>query len=79
MLFRSGRSREGSRYGPRAIDLDLLLYGDLEIDEPGLTVPHPHVHEREFALEPLCELAPELEMPRHGRVADLLAALHSDP
>lgn len=44
------------RWGPRAIDLDLLIYDDLNIDEPGLTVPHPHMTERAFVLAPLCEI-----------------------
>lgn len=70
-----GRTREGPRYGPRTIDLDLLLYGEAEIDEPGLVVPHPHLHERAFALEPLLDLDPELEVPGRGRVDALLAAL----
>jgi len=63
------------RWGPRTIDLDLLLYGDVVLDEPGLTVPHPRLHERAFALEPLQELDPELAVPGRGSVADLLAAL----
>jgi 2-amino-4-hydroxy-6-hydroxymethyldihydropteridine diphosphokinase len=72
-----GRERgAGPRYGPRTIDLDLLLYDDETIDEPGLTVPHPHLHERRFVLEPLAELDPELEVPGQGAVRDLLAALH---
>ena len=70
-----GRTREGPRYGPRVIDLDLLLYGDEVVDEPGLTVPHPHLHERRFALEPLAELAPELEIPGRGAIQALLAGL----
>jgi len=74
-----GRTREGPRYGPRTIDLDVLLYDDELVDEPGLTVPHPRLHERAFALEPLLDLDPELAVPGRGRVADLLAALHSDP
>jgi 2-amino-4-hydroxy-6-hydroxymethyldihydropteridine diphosphokinase len=72
-----GRTRDGERYGPRTIDLDLLLHGDRELDEPGLTVPHPRLAEREFALEPLAELDPELEIPGRGRVADLLRGLQS--
>jgi 2-amino-4-hydroxy-6-hydroxymethyldihydropteridine diphosphokinase len=51
-----GRTRSGPRYGPRTIDLDLLLYGDEVVGEPGLTVPHPRLHERAFVLEPLAEL-----------------------
>ena len=70
-----GRTREGPRFGPRTIDLDLLLYGDETIDEPGLTVPHPRLHERRFALEPLAELAPRLLVPACGRVESLLAEL----
>src|SRR3954447_10007127 len=70
-----GRTREGPRFGPRTIDLDLLVYGDLELDEPGLTIPHPRLHERRFALEPLVELAPELVVPGRGQVRNLLAGL----
>jgi 2-amino-4-hydroxy-6-hydroxymethyldihydropteridine diphosphokinase len=70
-----GRRREGRRFGPRTIDLDLLLYGDKIVDEPGLTVPHPRLVERRFALEPLHELDPDLVVPGHGTVSDLLAAL----
>ena len=69
-----GRRRdEGPRFGPRTIDLDLLLYGDETVDEPGLTVPHPRLAERRFALEPLAELDPSLEIPGHGSVQALLA------
>ena len=67
--------REGQRYGPRTIDLDLLLYGSETIDEPGLTVPHPRLHERLFVLEPLAELDPELGVPGKGMVSELLAGL----
>jgi 2-amino-4-hydroxy-6-hydroxymethyldihydropteridine diphosphokinase len=71
-----GRVRaEGARFGPRTIDLDLLVYGDETIDEPGLTVPHPRLAERRFALEPLAELAPGLEIPGLGPVQALLAEL----
>jgi 2-amino-4-hydroxy-6-hydroxymethyldihydropteridine diphosphokinase len=70
-----GRERTGPRFGPRTIDLDLLLYGDERIDGPGLRVPHPRLHERVFALEPLAELDPALEIPGRGRVQTLLAAL----
>jgi 2-amino-4-hydroxy-6-hydroxymethyldihydropteridine diphosphokinase len=51
-----GRTREGPPGGPRTLDLDLLLYGDERVDEPGLRVPHPRLHERSFVLEPLEEL-----------------------
>ena len=67
-----GRTREGPRYGPRTIDLDLLVYGEETLDEPGLTVPHPRLHERRFALEPLAELAPDLVVPGRGPVSRLL-------
>jgi 2-amino-4-hydroxy-6-hydroxymethyldihydropteridine diphosphokinase len=70
-----GRTREGPRFGPRTIDLDLLLYGDEALDEPGLTVPHPRLHERAFALEPLAELDPDLVVPGHGPVETLLRNL----
>jgi 2-amino-4-hydroxy-6-hydroxymethyldihydropteridine diphosphokinase len=69
-----GRVR-GERWGPRVIDLDLLVYGNEVVDEPGLHVPHPRVHERRFALEPLAELDPELEVPGRGKVSALLAEL----
>jgi 2-amino-4-hydroxy-6-hydroxymethyldihydropteridine diphosphokinase len=73
---RFGRDRErAERWGPRALDLDLLLYGDETIDEPGLHVPHPHLHERAFVLLPLAELAPDLVVPGRGRVAALLDAV----
>jgi 2-amino-4-hydroxy-6-hydroxymethyldihydropteridine diphosphokinase len=68
-----GRTRDGPRFGPRTIDLDLLLYGDEQIDEPGLTVPHPRMHERRFVLEPLAELAPDLIVPGGGPLAALMA------
>jgi 2-amino-4-hydroxy-6-hydroxymethyldihydropteridine diphosphokinase len=70
-----GRVRSGERWGPRTIDLDLLLYGERIVDEPGLTLPHPRLHERRFALEPLAELAPDAFVPGRGSVAELLAAL----
>jgi 2-amino-4-hydroxy-6-hydroxymethyldihydropteridine diphosphokinase len=72
-----GRTRDGARYGPRTIDLDLLLYGDATIDEPGLTVPHPWLHERLFVVEPLAELAAGLVVPGRGTVSSLLAGLQS--
>ncbi len=70
-----GRTRDGPRYGPRTIDLDLLLHGSDVVDAPGLTVPHPRLHERRFALEPLYELDPGLVVPGRGPVEALLAAL----
>jgi 2-amino-4-hydroxy-6-hydroxymethyldihydropteridine diphosphokinase len=73
---RLGRVRgEGPRFGPRTIDLDLLLHGDEVVAEPGLVVPHPRLHERRFALEPLAELDPALEIPGRGPVQALLSGL----
>jgi len=71
-----GRVRgDGPRFGPRPIDLDLLLYDDEVVDEPGLVIPHPRLHERRFALEPLAELDPALVVPGRGGVSQLLAEL----
>lgn len=70
-----GRVRTGPRFGPRTIDLDLLLYGQESIDEPGLRVPHPRLAERRFVLEPLAELNSDLEVPGRGTVRALLAGL----
>jgi 2-amino-4-hydroxy-6-hydroxymethyldihydropteridine diphosphokinase len=67
-----GRLSDGVRWGPRVIDLDLLLYGDAEIDSATLTVPHPGIAERNFVLLPLRELSPELMMPKLGRVSDIV-------
>ena len=73
---RLGRVRaEGPRFGPRTIDLDLLVYGQERIEEPGLTVPHPRLAERRFVLEPLAELAPGMEIPGLGPVQAVLAEL----
>lgn len=68
---RFGRSRS-VRNAPRTLDLDLLLYGDEISDDPHLTLPHPRLHERAFVLAPLAEIAPQLVIPGHGRVRDLL-------
>jgi 2-amino-4-hydroxy-6-hydroxymethyldihydropteridine diphosphokinase len=70
-----GRTRGGPRFGPRTIDLDLLLYGEESVDAQGLTVPHPRLHERAFALEPLAELDPDLVVPGHGPLETLLRKL----
>ena len=73
-----GRDRTAAPpHGPRTVDLDLLLYGDDEIAEPGLAVPHPRLHERRFVLEPLADLDPSLEVPGKGPVQTLLAKLDS--
>ena len=74
-----GRTRDGARFGPRTIDLDLLLYGDESFDEPGLTVPHPRLHVRAFALEPLADLDPGLVVPGHGPLEPLLRKLSAQP
>ena len=73
---RFGRVRVPGEHGPRTLDLDLLLYGDEEIDEPGLAVPHPRLHERRFVLEPLAEVAPGLVVPGRGDVESLLRGVH---
>jgi 2-amino-4-hydroxy-6-hydroxymethyldihydropteridine diphosphokinase len=70
-----GRDRSGPRFGPRTIDLDLLLYGGDMIDEPGLVVPHPRLAERRFVLEPLSELDESLEVPGRGPILALLAGI----
>ena len=66
-----GRVREFAN-APRTLDLDVLLYGDLRMHEDGLTIPHPRMHERAFVLAPLAEIAPQSEIPGHGRVNELL-------
>ena len=72
---RQGRVRDGQRWGPRTLDLDILLYGGRIIDEPELTVPHPGIRDRNFVLMPLLELAPDLEIPGLGRADELLETL----
>lgn len=62
----AGRRSGGTRYGPRELDLDLLLYGDTVLDDPQLTLPHPRLHERGFVLVPLAELTPEWVVPGTG-------------
>ena len=72
---RLGRRRDGPRWGPRVIDLDVLVHGNAVIDEPDLVVPHRYLAERAFVLVPLNALAPDLHVPGMGRVDELLAAL----
>jgi 2-amino-4-hydroxy-6-hydroxymethyldihydropteridine diphosphokinase len=68
--------RPGVRWGPRLIDIDILFYDDLVIDQPGLTVPHPRLHERAFVLVPLSDLAPDLVHPLLRKsVRELLAGV----
>ncbi len=74
---RHGRLRR-QRWGPRTLDLDLLLYGDAVIASSRLTVPHPGLHERSFVLTPLAEIAPKLRVPGHGSVAALAKARTND-
>ena len=69
----AGRRRDGERNGPRVLDLDLLLYGDMRFADADLQLPHPRLHERAFVLVPLAEIAPGLGVPGQGRVRDLLA------
>jgi len=71
---RFGRIRR-ERNGPRTLDLDLLLYDDIELDLPRLTLPHPRLHLRAFVLLPLAEVAPDLAIPRRGSVAAWLPAV----
>jgi 2-amino-4-hydroxy-6-hydroxymethyldihydropteridine diphosphokinase len=66
-----GRVRQGERWGPRTLDLDLLLYGSEVIQHPRLVVPHPGLAVREFVLHPLAEILPDLEVPGVGRVREL--------
>lgn len=68
-----GRDRTGPRWGPRTLDLDLLLHGDRVIDDGALVLPHPRIAERAFVLLPLADIAPDLVVPGHGTVAALLA------
>lgn len=76
---RFGRVRsQEERWGPRALDLDLLVFGDQLIDEPGLHVPHPRLRERAFVLVPLAEIAPSLQIVGQGKVSDLLAQVDAD-
>jgi len=72
-----GRVRD-ERWGPRTLDLDLIIYGDEVSNSPGLTLPHPRAHERAFVLAPWHDAYPQAQLPGYGPVADLLAALGTD-
>lgn len=74
----AGRVRDGERWGPRTLDLDLLVYGDRRVDVDGLSVPHPRLAERAFVLLPLHDLAPALVVPGVGVVAQLLAGVDTN-
>lgn len=76
--FGRDRGGESERWGPRTLDLDLLLYGETTIDQPGLHVPHPHLHERAFVLVPLTEIAPEAVIPGRGTVRTVRDAVADD-
>jgi len=67
-----GRTRDGEKWEPRIIDLDLLLYGNSTIDTPTLTVPHPGMHERDFVIIPLEEVAGNLKIPGRGHLYSLI-------
>ncbi len=71
--------RRSLRWGPRTIDLDILLYGDRVIETPGLTIPHPLLASRGFVLIPLCEIAPQVVHPIFQKTADLLLQELQDP
>lgn len=74
--IRFGRVRKpGDKWGPRKLDLDLLVFGDEQLNQPGLHVPHPRLSERAFVLVPLNEIAAKLDIPGHGVVRDLLAGV----
>lgn len=75
---RAGRSRSFAN-APRTLDLDLLLFADMVIREPGLSVPHPQMHVRAFVLLPLAEIAPDIEIPGQGAIGPLLAACAEQP
>ncbi|GAW85310.1 2-amino-4-hydroxy-6-hydroxymethyldihydropteridine diphosphokinase [Bathymodiolus platifrons methanotrophic gill symbiont] len=73
-----GRERKDERWGPRTLDLDILLYGQQTIDQPDLCVPHYGMAKRAFVLYPLAEIAPEIEVPGLGKIAGLLASCPLD-
>jgi 2-amino-4-hydroxy-6-hydroxymethyldihydropteridine diphosphokinase len=69
---RQGRVRGGEKWGPRILDLDLLLYGKKQINSPELTVPHPGLHERDFVIIPLAEIGGDLNIPGYGPLRSLI-------
>ncbi len=76
--LKQGRIRTGQRWGPRTLDLDLLLYGEYKIDTPRLQVPHPGLYVRNFVLYPLWDIAPDLVLPGQGTLAELIARCPND-
>ena len=75
-----GRTRNGVYGAPRTCDIDMILYGELQLNTPALTLPHPRAHEREFVLRPLCDIDPQLVLPGHTlNVSAMLAALPAGP
>jgi 2-amino-4-hydroxy-6-hydroxymethyldihydropteridine diphosphokinase len=71
-----GRTPQGLRFGPRVLDLDILLYGEAIMDFPDLIIPHPRMHQRRFVLQPMCDLAPDMRHPVSGKtMRDLLGRL----
>lgn len=72
-----GRNRDVQRWGPRTLDVDLIVVGNAEVNKPDLKLPHPLAHERGFVLLPWAEIDPSAELPGRGRVADLAAAVGS--
>ena len=77
-IERAHRRVRGERWGPRTLDLDLLLYGQSSIETPDLRVPHPGLHERSFVLYPLSDIDPDLEIPGNERLSALIARCPSD-
>jgi 2-amino-4-hydroxy-6-hydroxymethyldihydropteridine diphosphokinase len=72
-----GRERDGEQWGPRILDLDLLLYGKKVIDADGLKIPHPGLHERDFVIVPLAEVAGNLNIPGHGLLTSLINSVEN--
>ncbi len=78
-LERDAGRRDGPRFGPRPLDIDVLLYGDLQLESPELTVPHPRLRERRFVLEPLADIAPDWRVPPDDiTVRELLERLEEE-
>ena len=71
---RFGRTRDGERFGPRSLDLDLLMYANQTVSSPQLELPHPRMHERLFVLEPLTEIEGDITVPGRGRLSVLRQA-----